>query len=146
MLTYDFVFLFLCLFTILFVSFFFLMIRRPPRSTRPDTLFPYTTLFRSAQHKMAAGRGDAAAALRGTSPRLPGAGREQTALGTTFGGLLIDEPNSQARRRRPLSRTAGPQALCRRHSRQAAAVMSSPRKEQAPPTRPDFFSRERLKQ
>src|SRR3546814_8430227 len=26
---------------------FFLMIRRPPRATRPDTLFPYTTLFRS---------------------------------------------------------------------------------------------------
>src|SRR3546814_15292064 len=31
---------FLCL-------FFFFMIRRPPRSTRTDTLFPYTTLFRS---------------------------------------------------------------------------------------------------
>src|SRR3546814_2373742 len=30
---------------ILFI--FFLMIRRPPRSTRTDTLFPYTTLFRS---------------------------------------------------------------------------------------------------
>src|SRR3546814_11052284 len=29
------------------VRFFFLMIRRPPRSTRTDTLFPYTTLFRS---------------------------------------------------------------------------------------------------
>src|SRR3546814_12782206 len=27
--------------------FFFLRIRRPPRSTRTDTLFPYTTLFRS---------------------------------------------------------------------------------------------------
>src|SRR3546814_12235135 len=27
---------------------FFLLIRRPPRSTRTDTLFPYTTLFRSA--------------------------------------------------------------------------------------------------
>src|SRR3546814_21158338 len=27
--------------------FFFLMLRRPPRSTRTDTLFPYTTLFRS---------------------------------------------------------------------------------------------------
>src|SRR3546814_6903590 len=27
---------------------FFLMIRRPPRSTRTDTLFPYTTLFRSS--------------------------------------------------------------------------------------------------
>src|SRR3546814_11556142 len=33
----------------LFLScFFFLMRRRPPRSTRTDTLFPYTTLFRSA--------------------------------------------------------------------------------------------------
>src|SRR3546814_2563369 len=34
----------------MFVSFvfFFLMIRRPPRSTRTYTLFPYTTLFRSA--------------------------------------------------------------------------------------------------
>src|SRR3546814_11997780 len=30
-------------------SFFFLMLRRPPRSTRTDTLFPYTTLFRSFQ-------------------------------------------------------------------------------------------------
>src|SRR3546814_10859582 len=30
-----------------YLSFFFLMIRRPPRSTRTDTLFPYTTLFRS---------------------------------------------------------------------------------------------------
>src|SRR3546814_7661839 len=30
---------------------FFLMIRRPPRSTRTDTLFPYTTLFRSVQGK-----------------------------------------------------------------------------------------------
>src|SRR3546814_13210990 len=29
---------------------FFLMIRRPPRSTRTDTLFPYTTLFRSLDH------------------------------------------------------------------------------------------------
>src|SRR6186997_1583741 len=29
------------------VSFFFLMIRRPPRSTQQPTLFPYTTLFRS---------------------------------------------------------------------------------------------------
>src|SRR3546814_8309982 len=30
-------------------TFFFLMIRRPPRSTRTDTLFPYTTLFRSGR-------------------------------------------------------------------------------------------------
>src|SRR3546814_20584301 len=32
----------------MFLFFFFLMIRRPPISTRTDTLFPYTTLFRSS--------------------------------------------------------------------------------------------------
>src|SRR3546814_7022195 len=34
-------------FFMFFFFFFFLMFRRPPRSTRTDTLFPYTTLFRS---------------------------------------------------------------------------------------------------
>src|SRR3546814_3839308 len=34
------------------ISFFFLMLRRPPRSTLTDTLFPYTTLFRSHQAKI----------------------------------------------------------------------------------------------
>src|SRR3546814_9369929 len=29
------------------LCFFFVMLRRPPKSTRTDTLFPYTTLFRS---------------------------------------------------------------------------------------------------
>src|SRR3546814_4207257 len=33
-----------------YVLLFFLMIRRPPRSTRTDTLFPYTTLFRSCRY------------------------------------------------------------------------------------------------
>src|SRR3546814_5571842 len=32
------------------------MIRRPPRSTRTDTLFPYTTLFRSGESKYAGKR------------------------------------------------------------------------------------------
>src|SRR3546814_10764918 len=63
--------------------FFFLMIRRPPRSTRTDTLFPYTTLFRSdhAQRITDLGRGidsilpDALGAtlcqlLKRTSPRI----------------------------------------------------------------------------
>src|SRR3546814_19810622 len=36
--------------------FFFLMIRRPPRSTRTDTLFPYTTLFRSSLRSPSEGR------------------------------------------------------------------------------------------
>src|SRR3546814_1227055 len=35
-----------------FFDIFFLMIRRPPRSTRTDTLFPYTTLFRSRRDAM----------------------------------------------------------------------------------------------
>src|SRR3546814_14907001 len=38
---------------LLYLFFFFLMIRRPPRSTRTDTLFPYTTLLRS-RHRRAA--------------------------------------------------------------------------------------------
>src|SRR5213079_2341202 len=37
------------LFVCAFYFFFFLMIRRPPRSTQQPTLFPYTTLFRSAR-------------------------------------------------------------------------------------------------
>src|SRR3546814_19713074 len=36
------------------IFFFFLMIRRPPRSTRTDTLFPYTTLFRSQAESVSA--------------------------------------------------------------------------------------------
>src|SRR3546814_8033699 len=46
-----------------FFYFFFLMIRRPPRSTRTDTLFPYTTLFRSLH------RGGMGCAYRGESAR-----------------------------------------------------------------------------
>src|SRR3546814_11093424 len=45
-----------CLFknrVIIYFFFFFLMIRRPPRSTRTDTLFPYTTLFRSVEPTLA---------------------------------------------------------------------------------------------
>src|SRR3546814_12358339 len=38
----------MCYYVLIFL-YFFLMIRRPPRSTRTDTLFPYTTLFRSGR-------------------------------------------------------------------------------------------------
>src|SRR3546814_16884416 len=41
--------------TVSFCLFFVLMIRRPPRSTRTDTLFPYTTLFRSQRDRRAPG-------------------------------------------------------------------------------------------
>src|SRR3546814_9848159 len=49
---------------------FFLMIRRPPRSTLTDTLFPYTTLFRSP-----ASRHD----RRPAAPAEPGRGRHSPA-------------------------------------------------------------------
>src|SRR3546814_16938219 len=69
---------------------FFLMIRRPPRSTRTDTLFPYTTLFRSRRTapgtdprmgKRAAGPGSSAAErqlLDQASPGLPDRSEEHT--------------------------------------------------------------------
>src|SRR3546814_7184112 len=44
--------------------FFFLMIRRPPRSTHTDTLFPYTTLFRSVFLDFRQGIGVAGRAVR----------------------------------------------------------------------------------
>src|SRR3546814_15821200 len=59
--------------------FFFLMIPRPPRSTRTDTLFPYTTLFRSA---LPAVEGD----LHGEAPRLV---LEGVHLGLDGGGRAI---------------------------------------------------------
>src|SRR3546814_17778408 len=61
----------------------FLMIRRPPRSTRTDTLFPYTTLFRSrggarlpspadlSGQRPGAAPADGGAGLRPHDPRLP---------------------------------------------------------------------------
>src|SRR3546814_16360002 len=56
------------LLTVPVCSFFFLMIRPPPRSTRTDTLFPYTTLFRSLCR-------DAVAADHRDLPALFGAAR-----------------------------------------------------------------------
>src|SRR3546814_11448746 len=45
------------------------MIRRPPRSTRTDTLFPYTTLFRSPLHRPAAGEPSADRGVDLVGPR-----------------------------------------------------------------------------
>src|SRR3546814_12899368 len=47
----TFFFLAICYVLHLAFFFFFLMIRRPPRSTRTETLFPYTTLFRSRRER-----------------------------------------------------------------------------------------------
>src|SRR3546814_9018168 len=56
------------------------MIRRPPRSTRTDTLFPYTTLFRSfgarARHRL-----DMPAMVAGKPPRQPVLDHPRGAIG-----------------------------------------------------------------
>src|SRR3546814_16912419 len=73
---------------LVFLVFFFVMIRRPPRSTRTDTLFPYTTLFRSARRARGAtewrtsggcaGRGRHEPPSRGRSTRGPSRSEEHT--------------------------------------------------------------------
>src|SRR3546814_7368294 len=56
------------------------MIRRPPRSTRTDTLFPYTTLFRSAADRRVAARPVAAGAAAAGAPSnsMPNRSEEHT--------------------------------------------------------------------
>src|SRR3546814_18893803 len=56
----------LCRDGFLLLYFFFLMIRRPPRSTHTDTLFPYTTLFRS-RHRAVDGAQRSGVDRRGTA-------------------------------------------------------------------------------
>src|SRR3546814_1291357 len=75
-----------------FLVFFFLMTRRPPRFTRTDTLFPYTTLFRSAVAEAVGG--DLVEQLRQLLPeaREPGLGRERArAIALAVGGIGVDQ-------------------------------------------------------
>src|SRR3546814_4957167 len=63
--------------------FFFFMIRRPPRSTRTDTLFPYTTLFRSPLRERLAEAGTfvvAAELVTSRGPITSGGGERVLAL------------------------------------------------------------------
>src|SRR3546814_7127309 len=66
-----------CLYTAVYF-FFFLMIRRPPRSTRTDTLFPYTTLFRSPLRQLPPSPGRTAGRAPASYAREP-RGRYQAA-------------------------------------------------------------------
>src|SRR3546814_13416913 len=54
----------------MYLSSFCLMIRRPPRSTRTDTLFPYTTLFRSHAKRGSPDASDRPTTVLSLSPRL----------------------------------------------------------------------------
>src|SRR3546814_4663389 len=73
----------------MFYAFVFLMIRRPPRSTRTYTLFPYTTLFRSlALHLVHPFAGDVAEVGVGAIHRVVlrlGPGVQGTSLGMVAG-------------------------------------------------------------
>src|SRR3546814_5809361 len=76
--------------------FFFLMIRRPPRSTRTDTLFPYPTFFRSFVRVNAIGNDEDLASRRiGTQPGQDAnrvAGRRQRQFSDNDSRIdLIDE-------------------------------------------------------
>src|SRR3546814_3658231 len=73
----------------LMLFFFFLMIRRPPRSTRTDTLFPYTTLFRSAVNARDAMQAQAAKTGKDTIGRLTMATRRVSARDVRKMGIDI---------------------------------------------------------
>src|SRR3546814_8801277 len=63
---------------------FFIMIRRPTRATRTDTLFPYTTLFRSDRD---GGAVEVEFGERGIKARGVGVGPEQRSIGLTHHGV-----------------------------------------------------------
>src|SRR3546814_2681631 len=78
---------------ILISLIFILMIRRPPRSTRTDTLFPYTTLFRSDRRPWEA--------LFQAPAALGSLGRQTSAIrrGSSGGGQGLAEPDGFAKMR-----------------------------------------------
>src|SRR3546814_16207916 len=100
----------------IYVLIFFLMIRRPPRSPRTATLFPYTTLFRSDRvpargHQRGAGRRrrPGAAVQRALAPTR-GAGQRARIAGAPAqaGGRRDDKPAPAARAEpQPRTRRAG---------------------------------------
>src|SRR3546814_3833485 len=72
------------------------MIRRPPRSTRTDTLFPYTTLFRSLANKYEAlGHPPDAAALKVLFAKVEEFGLISGLIPEADGGAGIDRMRSE---------------------------------------------------
>src|SRR3546814_16052628 len=71
------------------------MIRRPPRSTRTDTLFPYTTLFRSARFAAGLGFADLAPDLLHLSKRCLIDGLGVMLAGSEQPGMAAARPRSQ---------------------------------------------------
>src|SRR3546814_19258199 len=87
----------LCLFCVLF---FFLMLRRPPRSTLTDTLFPYTTLFRSVDRRLSRGERRIGVKMGLTSrAKMLQVGVDEVAWGRLTDAMLIEEGASMSRAR-----------------------------------------------
>src|SRR3546814_8915163 len=96
------------------------MIRRPPRSTRTDTLFPYTTLFRSAGHcfrraarrRRRSARQSAAGSDRIHRRHCPGAARSeehtselQSLMRISYAVFCLKKKNKEATKKRGHTRT-----------------------------------------
>src|SRR3546814_8088213 len=81
--------------------FFFLMIRRPPRSTLTDTLFPYTTLFRSKPRRRQIAR------LHPARPRRRARGNRQRRTLSRARGAGIDDRRGDRYQRGKLCPIAG---------------------------------------
>src|SRR3546814_3218422 len=79
--------------------FFFLMIRRPPRSTRTDTLFPYTTLFRSRRWtKYSTGRASSSTRARSCGGRMVDSLFGEDALDQTLKQLHLNGKHALLKR------------------------------------------------
>src|SRR3546814_3716461 len=107
------------------LSLFVVMIRRSPRSTRTDTLFPYTTLFRSGQSRAPLRRNqDGPAGLCGRRQRLPHRALRSAAAG-------VPDPALRARALEP----GGLPAVGPAHGPEAVGELAR-RAEPHPPRRP----------
>src|SRR3546814_3157392 len=96
--------------------FFCLMIRRPPKSTRTDTLFPYTTLFRSVRLRLVA--------ARRSVDRPPPGGREPAGARSEGGGDRLDD-GARGRRRGIAALYARPAQRRRRRSEEHTSELQS---------------------
>src|SRR3546814_11413930 len=95
--------------------FFFLMILRPPRSTRTSTLFPYATLFRSAELRLAARsrERDGARTICHAKARLRGEAHPQIGMAEAaaldhalFRGVAIEDAVKRVQERRSEEHTS----------------------------------------
>src|SRR3546814_10641907 len=117
------------------------MIRRPPRSTRTDTLFPYTTLFRSTRAEGRRVRADRRGRRCRRLSRRRG-GRRQGREGPSPNGAQTGRQRAEAGEGTgPRGRTLGPRCLPVRHrmappfaSRQRGAAGGGGRGREGEPT------------